>query len=257
MADIVIFAPIVDYITMLSAAAADDLVDYSLSKGYTVEFYSGVEANRLTFDQTADTSALICYYGHGSSGHLHGSFFSILDSRNFDQVQNKIVFTMACLSGRKLSQFALKNKSVYFGSTEEMFPLLNDSRYNYFADFKDMITAIPRALMEGYNCYDALRIYQDKCLAYIDRYRKKIKTEIARENAIRVERNYKFYKLYGDGSMTLEDVLNKVKNAFKSGGFFDRHGYIIPGIVTIGVPLAIKAAEKIKEEVEKKKKEKS
>jgi hypothetical protein len=63
----------------------------------------------------------IVFYNHGSEDCLcaQGGQDCVLDSKNVDKVAGKIVYTMACLSARKLGAQAYARGCVYVGYVEE------------------------------------------------------------------------------------------------------------------------------------------
>ncbi len=76
---------------------------------------SAFEANVETFKPDA-----IVFYDHGSDDCLcaQDGQDCVLDSKNIDKVAGKIIFTMACLSARKLGAQAYARGCVYVGYVE-------------------------------------------------------------------------------------------------------------------------------------------
>jgi len=76
---------------------------------------SAFEANVETFKPDA-----IVYYNHGGEDCLcaQDGTTCVLDSKNVDKVAGKIIFSMACLSARKLGAEAWKRGCIYIGYVE-------------------------------------------------------------------------------------------------------------------------------------------
>jgi len=100
--------------TRLRDAVKDKVTLQELLRDTAVRnaFESNVEAFRPD---------VIVFYNHGSEDCLcaQGGQDCVLDSRNVDKVSGKIVYTMACLSARKLGAQAYARGCVYVGYVEE------------------------------------------------------------------------------------------------------------------------------------------
>jgi hypothetical protein len=99
--------------TRLRDAVKDKVTLQELLRDTAVRsaFESNVEAFRPD---------VIVFYNHGSEDCLcaQGGQDCVLDSRNVDKVSGKIIYTMACLSGRKLGAQAYARGCIYVGYVE-------------------------------------------------------------------------------------------------------------------------------------------
>jgi len=80
------------------------------------------EATRKNFNQIVSTEAFdaIVFYDHGEKDGLvaQGGKEYILDTKNLSKVAAKVIYTMACLSAKKLGVDAYKKGIVYVGYIE-------------------------------------------------------------------------------------------------------------------------------------------
>jgi hypothetical protein len=89
-------------------------------------FRSAFEGHVEAFNPDA-----IVFYDHGSDDCLcaQGGVDCILDSENVEKVAGKVVYTMACLSCRKLGAQAYALGCVYVGYYEEFTFTTDDEKY--------------------------------------------------------------------------------------------------------------------------------
>jgi len=113
-------APVFDEVTPYSYDWSREVKAILESKGYEVKDLSGTEISRKDVEKHLDDVDLFCFYDHGSENALWGSRKEpVIDLSNVKLLSGKEVFTMACLSAKRLGVEAWKSKSkVYWGYCE-------------------------------------------------------------------------------------------------------------------------------------------
>lgn len=174
---VLIVIPLMDIPTIISTIGASELTKAARPKWDPIVLF-GVGATQLAlwgslFNQ--DIRAIF-YMGHGDETSLIGNdiiFRLIKRDWNEQWMKDKIVWTMACLSGLQLGPAAVKaGCRAYFGHRTFYYAAFQESEHDYMADWIDYVTSAPRALMEGKTCKEALQIYKNTCRSYIDLYQK-------------------------------------------------------------------------------------
>jgi hypothetical protein len=179
MVKTLVIAPQFDLPTTISTSAVIELLTWMVQHNYPVDVLYSLAATRSIVESQINNYDFICYFGHGSENALIGEdiiadlFFgkAMLDLVNAPKVQKpKIIYTMACLSGLELGPFIGKQNIAYFGHRMEYFAAFDDPTHAYYEDWADYITFIPKQILQGVSCQDALDQYRAKLTGYINNY---------------------------------------------------------------------------------------
>lgn len=166
--------------TTVTTAGAEALINMLLRKGVTVNTLNLFSATRLPFSLRLkmENYDMICYYGHGTSDSLVGQlpiglFQRLVDLSNKGLLDGKVVYTVACLSMRKLGRLV---RGIYYGSIYYMFVAYPDKDRNYTNDFIDTWLQIPVYLVDHWGDWEgALQQYRKRCTMYIKIYEQNLK----------------------------------------------------------------------------------
>ncbi len=174
---ILIITPIQDIPTSISYFAGKDLVNFCDNNKLLYKTLAGAEAYRAIFESTMlfnKNINLICYYGHGLEDGLLGQHIisNMCDKHNNHYFNRKIVYTMACWTGTELAPNTIQKGGLsYFGSTNWFYGAIPNEEYDYFSDWLNYITIIPKGLMNGLTCQQALDQYKDLINKYLNKYK--------------------------------------------------------------------------------------
>jgi len=118
---IIIVAPRYDEATNYSSSWAKSLYNELKNKGYDVVYIGDREIGRHEVEHALLRGDIFIFYDHGSEGALWGSKTSaIISGINVHVLKDKICYTMACLSAKKLGKLACsKGCNVYWGYEKE------------------------------------------------------------------------------------------------------------------------------------------
>ena len=175
---ILVIAPLMDIPTSISSVAVDELVKWLKEKGVDFKILFGLQANRPTFNWNMlfDKNIRgVFYYGHGSEARLLGThlFFSLVDLLNNGKLREKIVYTMACLTGVTLGpDSVLKGCRTWYGHRTFYYANFIEPEHNYLADWIETVNEIPKQLVLGKTTGEALRLYKQKISSFIAQYEK-------------------------------------------------------------------------------------
>jgi hypothetical protein len=122
-----------------------------------VAFRSAFEGNVEAFQPDA-----IVFYNHGSDDCLcaQDGGTCVLDSDNVDKVAGKIIYTMACLSAKKLGAEAWKRGCIYVGyieaftfttNAEQLFCQAANSGFTAYAEGETDWAKIKALMVEAFN----------------------------------------------------------------------------------------------------------
>lgn len=164
---VLVIAPFHDYATYLSIQAVNRLKKWMDKKGINYYAPNPLLTSRHFISLYAkEEYDLVCYYGHGLSDRLGGGFihfYPIFDINNISLFEDSIIYTMSCLSARKLGREAVKRGvKTYFGQKVKYFTFLPDHQYDYMEDWYWLVNTIPKALMKGKNAAKAMDIYENR-----------------------------------------------------------------------------------------------
>ena len=116
---ILLIAPRVDEATIYSNKWASEVKDVIVSENYPLTYLGDGEVKREDVENTikVQNPDLIVFYNHGNEDCWYGSLEEkIIDLDNVDLLKGKEVYTMSCLSAKKLGVEAWKRGcSVYIG----------------------------------------------------------------------------------------------------------------------------------------------
>ncbi len=179
MVKVLVVGPQHDIPTALSATAIIRFIDYLKSKKIEFKALLGLAAWRWAFDAMVNDFDLIVYMGHGTEEQLVGENIisaysgrdSLLDLLNVKLIKKQcIIYTMACLSGLKLGPAAGEQNITYFGHKTYYMGAFNNPTHNFYDDWVDYTTLIPKQLLDGYTPQAALGSYQRAITKYIQEY---------------------------------------------------------------------------------------
>jgi hypothetical protein len=168
---VVVAAPVMDTPTIISSWAAKIVDEYARRKGYETIPLFGPLAN--SFSLLFINSNIFFYYGHGTKDSLIGEFIFLpmVSTLNVDRLRDKIVFTMACNSGKELGRLAVeKGAKCYLGAVTEMYAAFPASDRNYLDDWIYLQTIIPIGLLNGDTAGEAYNKYVSESLRYAKIY---------------------------------------------------------------------------------------
>lgn len=153
---VLIIAPQYDVPTTISSQAVYELMNWLTEKKIEYAYLLGPAAYRGVLEVYANDYDLICYFGHGIEDALIGAHavssmfgFNLLDLNNAERIKPKVIYTMACLSGVKLGPLFGKLGVTYFGHTAPYFAAFTRQNHDYFQDWKNYVTLIPKLLVQG------------------------------------------------------------------------------------------------------------
>jgi hypothetical protein len=173
---VLLIAPVYDVPTTISNRAVFEFYGWLQQKKVPTEFLWGPLALRSIFENKVNSGFdLICYFGHGVEDALIGSelLSTLLDLKNAGKVQKpKIIYTMACLSGVKLGPEIAKNNVGYFGHATYYYAAFGEPGYDYYKDWAEYITLIPKLLLEGYSTTEAFEKYNEELTRLLEKYDK-------------------------------------------------------------------------------------
>lgn len=173
---VLLIAPVYDVPTTISNRAVFDFFIWLQQQKIPTEFLWGPLALRSIFEGRVNAGFdMICYFGHGVEDALIGSeiLSTLLDLKNAGKVQKpKVIYTMACLSGLKLGPEIAKNNVGYFGQATYYYAAFAEAGYDYYRDWADYITLIPKLLLLGNSTSEAMRYYQNEITNLIEKYEK-------------------------------------------------------------------------------------
>jgi len=119
----VLVAPLFDEATKYSFMWAQRLRSALEQMGWRIVEVGGREVSREEVEELLDKSpcAAFIFYDHGTEDALWGSEEEeVVDLKNVGKLANRVVYTMACLSAKRLGAVAhLKHGAVYVGYVEE------------------------------------------------------------------------------------------------------------------------------------------
>jgi len=151
-------APVFDEVTPYSYDWSREVKNILESKGYEVKDLSGKEISRKDVEKHLDDIDLFCFYDHGSENALWGSREEpIIDLSNVKLLSGKEVFTMACLSAKKLGVEAWKSKSKVYWGYYEVFSFTTDS----LEEFKKFANCGIKFRLEGKSWKECLSLAKD------------------------------------------------------------------------------------------------
>lgn len=210
---ILIVSPLHDPATVISNIATSNLVDWikeenieRRNNGFSLIQYkalTGLSANRFALYRNRNVDALF-YYGHGLKDRL-GDFWiyllPILDKKNIHWFKDKIIYTMACYSGKNLGQVAIKNGvKTYYGQTTPFFGFVPSLKHQYFKDWFELVNMIPISLMKGETSFSALESFESKARDFYSKYLNRsenMNAQLLFSNALNME-------IFGDKMATLK-----------------------------------------------------
>ena len=151
----------------------------------------------------------IIYLGHGGINKLYGDltfgmFVPLIDTSVLELIEDKIVITIACLTGKELGPAAKYHAKCYTGSTNYMYIALNHPENAYMNDFIETWWALVSALVDGKTVQEAVEQYKRVCSGFIDEYRRrKSDWDMADTYEYYLRQNRDCYNIYGDKRATL------------------------------------------------------
>lgn len=171
---VLLIAPVYDVPTTISNRAVFEFYGWLQQKKIPTDFVWGPLALRSIFESKINEGFdLVCYFGHGIEDALVGSeiITYLLDLKNADKVQKpKVIYTMACLSGIKLGPAIAKNNVGYFGHMTYYYAAFGEAGYDYYKDWANYITLIPKLMIEGYTATEAFEKYKKEITTLIEKY---------------------------------------------------------------------------------------
>ncbi len=171
---ILLIAPIMDLPTLLSGTAGADIDKWLVEHRYEVDALFGYDANRTELNLALQKNpSLIIYMGHGNTNVLNGFIppGNLIGEDNVELLANKVVCTIACLSGQELAPVAISKGVIsYFGAIEPMLTAFPELEHNFLADFIDCFTTPPRMILQGKTTQEAFDAYIAQCTQYINQY---------------------------------------------------------------------------------------
>lgn len=200
MKKIVIISPVHDVATILSNTAARNLKEWIEKQQLDIKVVhlAGPLATRLSLIFHKDASAVF-YYGHGLNDRLGDLFIRlvpILDVNNIHWFKGKIVYAMACYSGRELAPHAIrKGVKAYFGQSIKYFGFMPSMSQSYWKDWYDLVNEIPKQIVLGNTAFSALQSYESLANDLFAKYLKN-----PNENIKLLFQNALYMNLYGDYS---------------------------------------------------------
>ena len=183
--DLLVIAPWVDLATTISAEGALRLANWARRRGLRVATLFGVNANLLALHLTLwvhHSPVVVSFWGHGSPGALHDGLlgFPLIHEGNVRALRgSRLLYAMACSSGRRLGPRAAREGVAFIGSVEPLYAFFPEAEHNYAEDWFDMMLAIPLHVLERYlsrreidiaTLSGALDAYREKCDAYLALY---------------------------------------------------------------------------------------
>jgi hypothetical protein len=189
--------------------------EYLESKGFNVTRLDGFKCTRdFLFLSLLDEKNLLIYAGHGVENALVGFSFPnywigrpFVGFDNADWLSGKIVYTIACLSGKKLAKIAIEKGAIaYFGAIDVMYVGFPMER-NYMDDFIETWIEPIIQLINGKTVQEAYDAYIEKCNYFIELYKSNIdKWPNADWHLHALEHNRDVFKVFGDKNATLKDT---------------------------------------------------
>ncbi|MCP4762576.1 MAG: hypothetical protein GY870_12420 [archaeon] len=174
---ILIITPLMDVPTVTSNLAVMELMSYAATKdNLDIDFLWSVGANRAMFNLKTSLKKYdgVIYYGHGKETKLHGAhmFWSIINSKNIEQLKGASISTMACLSARELGHIAIeKGVKAYIGTEEVYYAAFPEKERNYLKDWIDYTIIKDKALLDGKTFGEAYDLFQKRATQYLNIYK--------------------------------------------------------------------------------------
>ncbi|MCM8802847.1 MAG: hypothetical protein NC827_06025 [Candidatus Omnitrophica bacterium] len=150
-------------IVLLTAPKFDEATEYSnkwalkireklIEKNITFIYLGGQEIKRIDFENSTKQCDTIIFYNHGSEDAWYGNKNEkICDLDNVNILKNKYVYTVSCLSAKKLGVEAFKNGSIVFIGYKETFVFSTEEEEL----FEDSANYGIMLIIEGYDWKEA------------------------------------------------------------------------------------------------------
>lgn len=174
---ILIITPVNDIATGISFNAGRELENFCKENHILYKTLSVIQAYRAIFESAMIFERninLISYFGHGVEDGLLGQHIisKMLDTRNNHLVKDKIIYTMACWTGNRLGPDTINKGGIsYFGHKSWYYGAITNDEYNYFNDWVDYVTIIPKELLRGKTAGEALITYKNLVEKYLNKYK--------------------------------------------------------------------------------------
>jgi hypothetical protein len=216
-AEVIIAVPLMDIPTIISTTAGDALVKYARNRGWNVTYLFGLAATRpalessLWFRQMISKKSVagIFYLGHGLEDSWLGNhyFWRLVDLANVGHFKDKVIWNMACLTGKELAPVAIqRGAKAFFGHLTYFYAAFNESYHNFMDDWVDYVLSPVRALLDHKTCGEAMSIYRETVEKYLVKYAQ-LKSEFPDEEIgwyiSSARDNLRYFKLFGDRDATL------------------------------------------------------
>lgn len=198
---VLVIAPVHDTATLMSSFAVKKLTTWMTIKGIKHEVLRGLAANRISvyFNRKVD---LVCYYGHGMPDRMGDMWIllkGIIDKKNIHWFKNAIFYAMSCYTAKELGKIAIKEGvRAFFGHTKKFFGFVPSLKHKFFNDWYELVNLIPKELMSGASCFQALNKYEHFANNLYVKYLHQSKT-----NSELLFNNARYMELYGDSSAKL------------------------------------------------------
>lgn len=151
-----LIAPVFDAITVYSYDWSCEVKAMMLFKGYNVIDIGGRKVKRSEVESNLINTNpdIVVFYDHGNEEQLFGSESEvIIDRNNVNLLSGKILYTMACLSGKRLGVLVWKNDGVFWGYNR-VFMFTTDA----LSEFKSFANKGIELFLNGYSWEDAYAI---------------------------------------------------------------------------------------------------
>lgn len=177
-----VIAPLHDFPTTISNLAVASLKKWMNKNNINYKLFRGINANRLIISsanfinemksKNGDTERYnaVFYYGHGKEdrlGDIGIDILPIIGSKNIEKFKNMVIYTMSCLSGKKLAPLAIEKGVIsYFGHNVKYFAFVSNKysnngigNDNFVSDWITLVNIIPIRLMLGDSTGQAMQEY--------------------------------------------------------------------------------------------------
>lgn len=154
--NVLLVAPMFDPATYHSYTWSREIKAYMLFKGCNVVDISGRKVRRSEVESNliSINPDIVVFYDHGNEEQLFGSESDVvIDKNNVHMFSGKALYTMACLSGKRLGVLVWKNDGVFWGYNR-VFMFTTDA-VDYFQSFANRGI---EEYLNGYSWEDAYMI---------------------------------------------------------------------------------------------------
>ena len=165
--DVLIFAPIIDFVTTISHEYASRINNKLLEKGFSVKMFTNFFTNPLVGLRVIRKydPVVILYGGHGFEDAWVGDnffWYFLTPSRNLSVLKDKILYAIpVCLNGQILAPEVLKKgrASTMFASVDYMYAAFREEEHDYLEDFYRHWESLVMPLFEGRSTQDCYTNY--------------------------------------------------------------------------------------------------